>query len=345
MNIKKLKLKESSSIKEALEVIGFERVRLGIVVSSDDKFLGIISDSNIRKALVSGFSINDSIKEIYTKNPITISPKTSRKKLLELSSKTDIYDFPVLDGNGRLLAIKSIASVLNEKHKNKIILMAGGLGTRLAPLTNYTPKPMLKVGKKPILETIINRFSNQGFEDFILCVNYKRKIIEDYFKDGAKFNVNISYVREKKKLGTAGALSLLNQDFKESFIVMNADILTDLDFTDLLNTHKKSGALMTVCLREFSQQIPYGVIETEKGFVKDIKEKPEQKFLISAGIYVVENEVLSFLNKNEYLDMPSLIEKLVELNDRNVFSYIISDYWIDIGRLSEYKKANEEFVL
>ena len=345
MDIKRLKLSEDSSIKEALELIGSERVRLGVVLSKDDKFLGIISDSNIRKALVNGFKIDDSIKEIYTKNPLTISLKTSKKKLLELSAKTDIYDFPVLDDEGRLVEIRSIASILNQKHKNKVILMAGGLGTRLAPLTKKTPKPMLKVGKKPILETIINRFLNQGFEDFILCVNYKRKLIEDYFKDGKDFSANISYIRERKKLGTAGALSLLKQDFKDSFIVMNADILTDLDFSELLKAHKKSKALMSVCLREFSQQIPYGVIELNKGFVSDIKEKPEQKFLVSAGIYVLEKEVLSFLDKNEYLDMPSLIQKLVSLDSKNVFSYLVNEYWIDIGRLSEYKKANEDFVL
>ncbi|ECK7466509.1 TPA: nucleotidyltransferase family protein [Campylobacter jejuni] len=340
MDINKLKLTPDSSIKEALKIVGQERVRLGIIVDKKDKFLGVISDSNIRKALIGGKTLKDSIKDIYTKNPITIKENTSKEQLLKLSSKTDIYDFPVLDEKGQILSIKSISSLL-KANPNSIIIMAGGLGSRLKELTKDTPKPMLKVGKKPILESIVQRLKNQNFENFIFCVNYKKQIIEDYFQKGQKFGVKISYIKERKKLGTAGALSLIKQEFKESFIVMNADILTELDFNDLLKAHKKSKALMSVCVREFEQQIPYGVITQKQGFIENIEEKPTQKFLVSAGIYVLENEILNLIAKNEYLDMPELI-KLV-LQKGKVNTYIINDYWIDIGRPDEFLKANEDF--
>lgn len=340
MDINKLKLTPSSSIEEALKIVGKERVRLGIIVDEKDKFLGVISDSNIRKALINGKSLKDNIKEIYTKNPITIKENTSKNELLKLSAKTDIYDFPVLDEQGTIVSIKSISS-LYKANANFIIIMAGGLGSRLKELTKNTPKPMLKVGKKPILESIVQRLKAQNFENFIFCVNYKKQIIEEYFKKGEKLGVKIAYIKERKKLGTAGALSLIKQDFEESFIVMNADILTELDFNALLKAHKKSKALMSVCVREFEQQIPYGVITQKQGFIQSIEEKPKQKFLVSAGIYVLEKEILNLVPKNEYLDMPELIK--LAMQKGRVNTYIINDYWIDIGRMEEFLKANEDF--
>lgn len=344
MDIQRVKLAKNASIKEALRVIGKERVRLGIVVDSKDKLLGVISDSDIRKALIDGKSVNDSIASIYTKNPLTIKKNISEDELLELSSKTDIYDFPVIDEKGKVVSIKSVASVLGQKKiSNAIVLMAGGLGTRLAPLTKDTPKPMLKVGKKPILETIIERLRAQGFHNFTLCVNYKKQIIEHYFEDGAKFGVAINYTKERTKLGTAGALSLL-KDMDESFIVMNADILTELNFKELLSAHHENKASLTMCVREFSYQVPYGVIEKKGKLVSKITEKPTQKFLVSAGIYVCEPEVLSFIPQNKSFDMPELVQTLLQKKAK-VGSYLINDYWIDIGRMDEFNRANEEFIL
>ena len=341
MNIESLKLSVNSSIEKALEIIGKERVRLGVVVGKKGEFLGIISDSNIRKALINGKTLKSNIKEIYTKNPITIAENTSKQKLLELSAKTDIYDFPVLNKKGEVVSIRSISSLLSTKKLPfYVILMEGGLGSRLKELTKETPKPMLKVGKKPILENIIQRLHTQGFEKFIFCVNYKRQIIEDYFKKGEEFDIKISYIKERKKLGTAGALSLIKQKMEQSFVVMNADILTELDFNELLKAHQKSGALMSVCVREFHHQVPYGVIKQKNGFITHIEEKPTQSFLVSAGIYVCEPQILELLEKNAYLDMPELIQKVMQKGRANTF--LIEDYWIDIGRLEEFKRANDE---
>ncbi|TEY02800.1 nucleotidyltransferase family protein [Campylobacter sp. US33a] len=343
MDINKLKLTPNSSIEEALKIVGLERVRLGIIVDKNDKFLGVISDSNIRKALINGKNLKDKIKDIYTKNPITIKENTGKNELLKLSAKTDIYDFPVLNEKGKIISIKSISSLLARKiNPNFIVIMAGGLGSRLKELTKDTPKPMLKVGKKPILENIVRKLKEQNFENFIFCVNYKKQVIEEYFKKGKEFGIKISYIKERKKLGTAGALSLIGRgQLQESFVVMNADILTELDFNELLRAHKASNALMSVCVREFEQQIPFGVIEQNEGFITNITEKPVQKFLVSAGIYVCEKEILELLEKNVYFDMPELIKLAMQKGKVN--TYLINDYWIDIGRLDEFLKANEDF--
>ncbi|EAK0952143.1 CBS domain-containing protein [Campylobacter lari] len=341
MSIEKLKLAKNASIQEALKIIGSERVRIALVVEND-KFLGVISDSNIRRALLNGKKLEDSIETIYTKNSLTIKENTSKEELLKLASQTDIYDFPVLNSENEVIAIKSIASILKEKSfENEVVLMVGGLGGRLGELTKNTPKPMLKIGKKPILENIVLNFKEQGFKKFIFCVNYKKEVICDYFQEGKSWGVEISYIKEKQKLGTAGALSLV-KDMKKSFIVMNGDILTKLDFDQLIQEHKKSKAVMSVVLREFEQQIPYGVVKISNNDIKDIEEKPIQKFLVSAGIYVLEPEVLKYIKKDVYLDMPNLIKRLLD-KKLKINSYILQDYWIDIGRLEEYEKAIVDF--
>ncbi|EAJ0348667.1 CBS domain-containing protein [Campylobacter lari] len=341
MSIEKLKLAKNASIQEALKIIGSERVRIALVVEND-KFLGVISDSNIRRALLNGKKLEDSIETIYTKNSLTIKENTSKEELLKLASQTDIYDFPVLNSENEVIAIKSIASILKEKSfENEVVLMVGGLGSRLGELTKNTPKPMLKIGKKPILENIVLNFKEQGFKKFIFCVNYKKEVICDYFQEGKSWGVEISYIKEKQKLGTAGALSLV-KDMKKSFIVMNGDILTKLDFDQLIQEHKKSKAVMSVVLREFKHQIPYGVVKISNNDIKDIEEKPIQKFLVSAGIYVLEPEVLKYIKKDVYLDMPNLIKRLLD-KKLKINSYILQDYWIDIGRLEEYEKAIVDF--
>ncbi|WP_139452892.1 nucleotidyltransferase family protein [Campylobacter armoricus] len=341
MSIERLKLTKNASIQEALKVIGNERVRIALVVENN-KFLGVISDSNIRRALLSGGNLSDSIEAIYTKNSLTIKESTSKEELLKLASQTDIYDFPVLNDKNEVIAIKSIASILKEKSfENEVVLMVGGLGSRLGELTKNTPKPMLKVGKKPILENIVLNFKKQGFKKFIFCVNYKKEVICDYFQNGKNLGIEISYIKEKQKLGTAGALSLI-KDMKDSFIVMNGDILTKLDFEQLIKEHKKSKAMMSVVLREFEFQIPYGVVKISNNIIKDIKEKPVQNFLVSAGIYVLEPQVLKYIEKNAYLDMPNLIKLLLD-KKLKINSYVLQDYWIDIGRLEEYEKAVVDF--
>lgn len=220
--------------------------------------------------------------------------------------------------------------------------MAGGLGTRLRPLTQDIPKPLLKVGNKPILETIIKNFANHGFVNITISLNYKGEMIKDYFGDGSNFGVNIDYVEENMRLGTAGALSLIENKPNEAFFVMNADLLTDVNFSHLLDFHSFSNSDATMCVREYEYQVPYGVIEVEESNVTSIVEKPIQKFFVNAGIYVLSPKVFDYIPKNEFYDMPTLFNTFIE-KEKRVISFPIHEYWLDIGRMSDFEQAQSEY--
>ena len=220
--------------------------------------------------------------------------------------------------------------------------MVGGLGTRLRPLTQDTPKPMLKVGNKPILQTIVEKFAEYGFANITMCVNFNAGIIKDYFGDGKEFGVNIDYILEQKRMGTAGALSLLKERPNEPFFVMNGDLLTNVNFEHIFNYHTLHKATATMCVREYDYEVPYGVVKMNDNKIVEISEKPVQKFFVSAGIYMLSPEILDLIPKNEFYDMPTLFEKLIKLS-KNIISFPIREYWLDIGRIEEYQRANEEY--
>jgi len=341
--MEKITVKENFTIKEVLNVIDKGAIRIAVVVNNDNKVIGTISDGDIRRAILKGYNLNDTIKNVYFKNPILATTNETNEAIIKKAIENRIYQIPIVDENKRLVKIIDLATLLkNKKRKNLVILMAGGLGTRLRPLTNDIPKPLLKVGDKPILETIINNFKNSGFENFIISVNYKKELIKQYFKDGAKFGVNISYLDENKRLGTAGALSLLKEKPNEPFFVMNGDLLTNIDFSKMLDFHIKQHSIATMAVIEKDFQIPYGVIETNDLKITNIKEKPTYKFFINAGIYMLNKEVLDYIPKNQFFDMPTLFEKLIELNKKTL-SFPIHEYWLDIGRLEEYHTAQNEY--
>jgi NDP-sugar pyrophosphorylase family protein len=223
--------------------------------------------------------------------------------------------------------------------------MLGGLGMRLRPLTENVPKPLIKVGGKPILETIVERFSEQGFNQFVFCVNYLGHQIQDYFGDGRKWGINIQYVEESKQLGTAGALSLLQQEhISDSFIVMNGDLLTKVDFSAFLDMHDKQKNSVTVGVREYSQQVPYGVVEVEAEKVSQIVEKPVYRYFVNAGIYALSPEVLNQIVFNEYLDMPNLIDALMAKKEI-VGAFPVTEYWKDIGHLPDLEEAQVDYEI
>lgn len=219
--------------------------------------------------------------------------------------------------------------------------MVGGIGERLRPLTENTPKPMLQVGNRPILHTIVEKFSNCGFADIVMCVNYKSKIIQDYFGDGKKFGVNIEYIQEDQKMGTAGALSLLKDKLNEPFFVMNGDLLTTLDFEKMLDFHLDNNSKATMCVRQYKFEIPFGVVSLNNENIVSLEEKPIHNFFVNAGIYVLDSECLELI-PNKFYNMTSLFEKMVS-NGKKTISFPMKEYWIDIGRLIDYEKANSEY--
>lgn len=342
-NIQKITILASSKIKEALQLFGsHDGIRLLIVKDQTNKFVGIITDPDIRRGLIKGLKLEDEISSITNRSPITAYINTPKEELLHLASKHNIHEIPLKNREGEIIEIVSISSLIKPMiYSNPVVIMAGGLGTRLRPLTDTLPKPMLKVGSKPILQIILERFRQQGFRNIFLCVNYKSHIIEEYFGDGSKYGLCITYIREEKRMGTAGALSLI-PSLDEDFIVMNGDILTDIDFGKMLKFHQSNLSHATMGIREYTTQIPYGVVKTHNKRIMAIEEKPSLSFNVSAGIYMISPKILQLIPHNKFFDMPALFETILAKKEYNTLSYLIDDYWIDIGRKEEYDRANSE---
>lgn len=342
-NIQELLLQETTSIKEAMKAIDEGACKIALIVNEHMKLLGTITDGDIRRALLNGLNLEDTIIGTYCKTPIVGQQNTSKPDLLKLARKHKILRIPIIDKNGILVALDTLEELIHrEKKPNKVILMVGGLGTRLRPLTNKTPKPMLPVGGKPILETIVKKFISHGFTNFVMCVNYKAEIIENHFGNGEKFGITIEYIHENKRMGTAGALTLLKEKPTEPFFVMNGDLLTDVNFESLLDYHTLNKSMGTMCVREYDFQVPFGVVNLEDHYIKSIVEKPIHNFFVSAGIYMLDPRCIDFIPKDKFYDMPTLFDQLIAKNE-NAISFPLSEYWLDIGRLEEYEKANDEY--
>ena len=342
-NIENIKLKQNATIKEALGIIDSGAMQIALVVDDNDKLLGTLTDGDIRRGILRGLDLDSSIETIVFKEPAIAKISSTKEEILKIALSKKLHQIPIVDDNGIVLDLKEIDELVEPKIKtNRVILMVGGLGTRLRPLTQDTPKPMLKVGNKPILQTIVEKFAEYGFINITMCVNFNASIIRDYFGDGKEFGVNIDYVLEQKRMGTAGALSLLKERPSEPFFVMNGDLLTNVNFEHIFNYHTLHKATATMCVREYDYEVPYGVVKMNDNKIIEIAEKPVQKFFVSAGIYMLSPEILDLIPKNEFYDMPALFEKLIKLS-KNVISFPIREYWLDIGRMEEYQRANEEY--
>ncbi len=343
-NYKKLCLKEISTIREALKIIDGGAMKIALVVDDDEKLVGTLSDGDIRRGLLNGLSLENSIEAIVYRTPTVCSIEDTQEYILEQALKKKIYQVPIIDKNGKLIGIEEVDNLLKpETRTNRVVLMVGGLGTRLRPLTEHVPKPMLKVGNKPILETIILNFKKYGFINIILSVSYKAEIIEEYFKDGKEFGINIEYIYENQRMGTAGALSLMRDRLNEPFFVMNGDLLTNINFEQMMNYHISNSSDATMGVREYDFQVPYGVVNIDGNTILSIEEKPIHKFFVSAGVYILNPKALEFIPNNKFYDMPTLFEKIIEKELKSI-SFPIHEYWLDIGRIEEFHKANSEYM-
>jgi dTDP-glucose pyrophosphorylase len=342
-NIENIKLTSRATIKEALEIIDNGAMQIALVVDENDTLLGTLTDGDIRRGLLKGLDLNSSIESIIFKIPTIATIIDTKEEILKIALSKKLHQIPIVDDNGKILGIQEIEELIKPKEKtNKVVLMVGGLGTRLRPLTENTPKPMLKVGNKPILQTIVEKFAEYGYTNIVMCVNYKSHIIQDYFGDGSAFGVDIEYILEEQRMGTAGALSLLKEKPTEPFFVMNGDLLTNVNFEHLHDFHTRNNSIGTMCVRKYDFQVPYGVVNIKDSKILSIEEKPIHKFFVSAGIYMLSPEVLEHIPANQFFDMPTLFENLIS-KDKNTISFPLREYWLDIGRMEEYKKANEEY--
>lgn len=332
-----------STIRQAVEVLDAAALQIALVVDEDRRLLGTITDGDIRRAILRGLSLDDPATRVMNETPTTAREHDDRDTLLALMRHRRLHQVPVLDASWRVVGLEVLDNLLNtEPRANAVVLMAGGLGSRLQPLTDDCPKPLLHVGSKPILETILDAFVQHGFERFYLSVNYLADKIEEHFGDGSRWGVEIRYLREKERLGTAGALSLLPEAPTEPLFVMNGDLLTRLNFAHLLDFHTEQNAAATMCVREYEMQVPYGVIETRSHRILDIREKPTERYLVNAGVYVLQPETLDFIPRDEFFDMPDLFKRLIKQKEETVV-FPIREYWMDIGRIEDFYQANGQF--
>lgn len=343
-NWRNVLLTTDNSIREALEIINKEALRFAMVVDDTDHLLGIITDGDIRRGLLNNLALTDKVSHIMNKTPITAPQNTPRQQLIEIMSSHGILSLPIVDSDNKLVGVELLNQTTPKvRHQNPVFIMAGGFGTRLQPLTDHCPKPMLKIGKKPILETQILSFINAGFENFYISTHYMPEKITEHFGDGSKFGISITYIHEHEPLGTGGALGLLPNDLPKDLpiIMINGDILTNVDFQRLLNFHLENDGDATMCVTEYDYQIPYGVINGQNGKIKSMVEKPVQRFFINAGIYVVSHRVISSVPKNHRIDMPKLLEQHMRERDQ-ILMFPIHEYWLDIGRLDDFNRAQSD---
>jgi dTDP-glucose pyrophosphorylase len=333
------------SIRQAMEAIDKSSLQIALVVDGNEHLVGTVTDGDIRRGLLRGLNLDSPAQQVMNTKPKFARQGVSRAELIELLRRHDLHHLPLVDAAGRLVGLESDVELYEGAEKdNWVVLMAGGLGQRLRPLTEETPKPLLPVGDRPLLEIIINRFTAQGFRKFFISVNYRADLVEAHFGDGAKFGAEIRYLREDQPLGTGGAVGLLPERPTAPFVVMNGDLLTTINFESLVDFHQQHAADLTLCVRRYSHQIPYGVAEIQGGEVVSIVEKPNHECFISGGIYVLSPAVFDRLSPQRRIDMPDLMRELIA-EKRRVTAFPVTEFWIDIGRIEDLERARQEIDL
>ncbi|MFH1216567.1 MAG: nucleotidyltransferase family protein [Pseudomonadota bacterium] len=340
---KKAVILSTSTIHDAIVAIDISCVQTALVVDGSYRLMGTITDGDIRRAVLKNLPLDDSVAKVMNINPTIARQGDSQDNILITMKLTGHRHIPILDNDDRLVNVAIMDDMIKaDELENWVIVMAGGLGTRLRPLTNDCPKPLLRVGDKPILETIIENCKTYGFRKIFLSINYKAEMIKKYFRDGSHLGLSIEYLEEDERLGTAGALSLLPEAPNKPIVVMNGDLLTKVNFQHLLDFHRHNQAKATMCVREFEMQVPYGVVSVQDQRISSIIEKPKNRFLINAGIYVLEPETLKLIPKKSYFDMPQLFNWMIE-RGLSTSAFPVREYWIDIGQMPDFEKAKDEF--
>jgi dTDP-glucose pyrophosphorylase/CBS domain-containing protein len=338
-----------SSIHQAIARMESRRIGIVLVTDPDRKLLGTITDGDIRRAVLSEIDLDQPIHDLLKfKNqdlpsaPITALAGTDRNEIIRIIREHRIRHLPLVDGERRVVDLVTIENFVSGCAESiQAVIMAGGAGTRLLPLTDNVPKPMLHVNGRPVLELIVQQLRETGIKQISVAVHHKSEKITEHFGDGKDFGVEITYVNEDLPLGTAGALALMKPP-KETVLVINGDILTHVDLRAMLDYHKENQADFTMAVQRYEIQVPYGVVELDGTRVKELKEKPLLKSLVNAGIYLLEPSVYHLIPAGERSDMTDLIQRLVETR-RFVAAFPVREYWTDIGDHADYEQAQEHF--
>ena len=334
-------LSQDASIMRAIACLENSDAKIVLITDASGKLVGTATDGDIRRAFLKGATLESCINVAMHTSPYTLPVSTPRHEIMETLQVRQIRQVPLIDDKGSVLGIVTLDQLSEQVHplrRNPVVIMAGGKGKRLLPLTSHCPKPMVEINGKPMLEWMLQRFMLQGFREFHIAINYLGHMIEEYFGDGSDFGCHISYVREETFLGTAGALSLLNAMFDTPLVVINGDIMVTIDFTDLVDYHVASNAFATVCARPHRVEVPYGVIQLKNGTLHTIVEKPVHEDLISAGIYVLDPKALHYIQPGMVTDMPSVLLSLVQ-DAKKVAVFPMREEWLDVGRHEDLERA------
>jgi dTDP-glucose pyrophosphorylase len=333
----------NASIELAVRNLNQFSLRIVLVVSEDNEFIGTISDGDVRRGLLKGLSLMSPILDIVQRNALVVPPDMHRDTVMKLMAANKIHQVPVVDEKNKIIGLHIWDEIIAPSSRsNLMVIMAGGLGTRLMPHTENCPKPLLPVAGKPILEHIIERAKLEGFHKFVLAINYLGNMIESYFGSGEKFGVQIEYLRETTPLGTAGALGLMMSRPEAPFVVTNGDVITDIAYGELVDFHMRNLAIATMAVRLHEWQQPFGVVQVKGLDIVGFEEKPIVRCHINAGVYVLSPEALEALPKNVRCDMPTIFERL-QSQSKRVVAYPVHEPWLDVGRPSDLAEARQKY--
>ena len=333
-----------ATIRETLEVIDQGAKEIALVVDSAGSLLGTVTDGDIRRGMLRGLELETAVSHIMCRTPTTMPEGASPMRVLRTMLERSFTQIPLVDSLGRPVALRTLAELVRFEATpvRHAVIMAGGRGKRLMPLTENTPKPLLNVGERPIAETVVRELVQHGVRHITISVNYLAQAIREHFGDGERFGARIEYVEEDRPLGTAGALGLLSAAPEEPILVTNADLLTKVSFQSLFAFHEEEAVAATVCVRRYSFEVPYGVAELEGSRLVGMVEKPRQEFFVNAGIYVLNPEVVALVRKGEALDMPALLER-ARAGKLPVGAFPVREYWLDIGNPADFARAEAEY--
>lgn len=341
-----LLLRSDHSVRDAMTVIGEGQLGIVLLIDEAEKFLTTITDGDVRRAILSGVNVDASVMQVVEEGrpiaaSITADSSSSLGERRRIMNTAQVKHLPILDVNGHVVDLLVHEDIVPDEFLPvEAMIMAGGFGTRLRPLTDDTPKPMLPIDGQPLMERTIHQLRKAGICNINVSTHYKPEKIIQHFGTGRRFGVNIKYLAEEQPLGTAGALGLVD-DPDKPLLVMNGDILTMVDFRALFRFHCEQQADLTIGVRQYDVEVPYGVIRAEDNLVTAIQEKPKLEFLVNAGVYLVEPRVIQEIPAGERFDMTDLIDKLLHLG-RPVCSFPIVEYWLDIGRMDDFHRAQED---
>lgn len=339
--IRQITVRPDVSINECIAML--DRTGMGVLAVCDEqhKLLGIITDGDIRRALLKRLSLDEPCITIASTNPLSVLESISPSDALKLMNHRKVDQLPILDANGLMIdLVLRLDLQQTEVPGVRAVVMAGGFGSRLLPLTENTPKPMLALGGRPVMEHIVRQLRDAGISSVNVTTHYLPEKIRMHFGDGSDFDVSINYIEESSPLGTAGSLSLVEAG-DEPILVINGDILTKVDFRSMITFHRKHKADLTVGVRLYDLKVPYGVLDCDDMLVTAVNEKPTQKFLVNAGIYLLEPNTYECIPKNTHYNMTDLMQHLIETGKR-VVSFPVIEYWMDIGQVNDYEKAKDD---